>query len=74
MSQPFSKIPPKASNSPSPFTVAVPETELLEFRTLLKLSKIAAPTYESLQDDSKLGITHTWISEAKEYWLNKFDW
>lgn len=74
MSRPFGKVPARAFNSPSPFNVAVPQAQLAEFHTLLKLSKIAAPTYESLQDDGKFGVTHKWITEAKEYWLNQFDW
>jgi microsomal epoxide hydrolase len=74
MSQPFGKVPLKTSNKPSRFTIAIPETQLAEFRTLLKLSKIAAPTFESLQEDGKYGITHKWLTEAKEFWLNKFDW
>ena len=74
MSQPYSKVPAAALNSPVPFKVAIPETQLSEFRTLLKLSKIAAPTYESSLEDGRYGLTHKWITEAKDYWLSTFDW
>lgn len=70
----FGKIPAGALKSPIPFKIAIPESQLAEFRTLLELSRIAAPTYESLQEDGKYGLTHKWITEAKDHWLNNFNW
>ena len=74
MSNQFRTIPSKALRQPTPFTVSIPEAEVSDLRALLKLSKIPSPTYESLQQDGKFGITHQWLTEAKEYWLNEFDW
>jgi microsomal epoxide hydrolase len=70
----YNSVPSKALKQPTPFIVDIPEAELSAFRKLLKRSRISRPTYESLQADGKFGITHKWMTEAKEHWLNKFDW
>jgi microsomal epoxide hydrolase len=74
MAKEFSTVPPKALQKPTTFTVSIPETQLSEIRTLLELSKIPSPTYESIQEDGRYGITHKWLTKAKERWLHKFDW
>ncbi|KAL3492575.1 Alpha/Beta hydrolase protein [Aspergillus germanicus] len=74
MSAPFAKLPSTAKISPSPFRIAVPDEQLSEFKTLVKLSKIGPQTYENTQEDRRFGVTHGWISERKEEWLNNFDW
>lgn len=74
MLQLYNTIPSKAFKQPTPFTVSIPETQLTEFRTLLKLSRIPAPTFESLQEDGKFGITHKWLTDAKRHWVENFDW
>ena len=70
----FSTIPESALRKPEPFTIHIPDQDIQVFRTLLKLSKIPAPTYESLQEDGKFGISRKWIAEAKEYWEKRYDW
>ncbi|KAH6712012.1 Alpha/Beta hydrolase protein [Leptodontidium sp. MPI-SDFR-AT-0119] len=74
MLQLYNTIPSKAFKQPTPFTVSIPETQLTEFRTLPKLSRIPAPTFESLQEDGKFGITHKWLTDAKRHWVENFDW
>jgi microsomal epoxide hydrolase len=74
MSPPYSRLPKKATLRPSEFIVDIPQRDLDEFRTLLKLSKVGPPTYESLQQDRKYGITHQWLKDAKRHWENNFDW
>ncbi|KAF5004521.1 hypothetical protein FDECE_8988 [Fusarium decemcellulare] len=56
------------------FQLRISEEKVDDFKQLLRLSKLAPKTYESLQPDGKFGITHDWISKAKEYWENKYDW
>ena len=56
-----------------PFTVRIPKTELGELRRLISCGKISAPTYESLQEDRRFGITHKWLEAARQAWL-EFDW
>ncbi|KAL4921801.1 Alpha/Beta hydrolase protein [Aspergillus aurantiobrunneus] len=74
MTAPFAKLPFAASITPSPFRVAIPDDQLSEFNTLVKLSKIAPQTYENLQPDRRYGVTHEWMCTMKEKWLNSFDW
>lgn len=74
MAIPYSQIPAKATKQPSAFEISIPEADLSDFKALLKLSKVAAPTYESLQEDGRFGISHKWITDAKKYWEEGFDW
>ncbi|KAL4901390.1 hypothetical protein BDW74DRAFT_160379 [Aspergillus multicolor] len=74
MSTPFAKFPSTASITPSPFNVAVPDEQLSDFKTLLKLSRIAPQTYENLRGERQYGVTHEWMSTMKEEWLSRFDW
>ncbi len=69
----FAKLPATAKTQPTPFTASTPESELNEFKELLKLSKVGKETYESTQKDRKYGITSDWLAEAKTQW-EKFDW
>jgi microsomal epoxide hydrolase len=70
----YSTIPSKATKPPTSYKIKIPETTLSEFTTLLELSKIAAPTFENQMDDRRFGVSAKWLADAKEYWLNKFDW
>ncbi|KAF2808191.1 epoxide hydrolase 1 [Mytilinidion resinicola] len=79
MSEPYTKIPSSAKRHPQPYTLAVPEEDLTEFKTLLQLSRLGPETWEGKQGDrpngiSLLGITRAWLSNAKDYWLKSFDW
>ncbi|KAJ6584890.1 putative epoxide hydrolase [Mycena capillaripes] len=69
----FTKVPATAKTTPTPFKVAVPDSAIQELKTLLKLAKVAPPTYESLRPDAKWGVTTDWIQNAKTEWEN-FDW
>lgn len=74
MTAPFTKLPSAASITPSQFHIAISDEQLSDFKTLVKLSKIAPQTYENLQTDGRYGVTHEWMSTMKAEWLNKFDW
>ncbi|KAF2200651.1 epoxide hydrolase-like protein [Delitschia confertaspora ATCC 74209] len=63
-------IPPSAV----PFTLSIPDNDLLEFKQLLQLSKIGVQTWENQQEDRRFGVTRKWLSETKEYWLTNYDW
>lgn len=74
MALPFNKVPSGAKISPTPFQVRISDEQIQELQTLVKLSKIAPPTYEGLQQqDRKYGITTDWLVTAKEAW-EKFNW
>lgn len=70
----YSQTPAGVIVQPKPFKVSIPQPKIDDFQTLLRLSKIAPPTYENLQEDRRYGITARWLSEAKEEWLNNFNW
>ncbi|KDQ16877.1 hypothetical protein BOTBODRAFT_43065 [Botryobasidium botryosum FD-172 SS1] len=76
MSSPFTKFPTSSSTTihPKPFKVDIPKSTLEELKILLKLSKLAPPTYENSQQDRRYGVTGEWIREAKDKWLNDFEW
>lgn len=72
--KPFSKLPTGASQKPTPFELHVDEEKLQDFAKLLNLSPIAKATYENLLENGEFGVTHKWMSDAKAYWQNHFDW
>jgi len=61
-------------SSAKPFTLAVSAQDYSEWRQLLQLSKLAPDTWEGQQQDRRFGPSRTWLSDAKDYWLNTFDW
>jgi microsomal epoxide hydrolase len=61
-------------DSAKPFTLNVSDQDLSEWRQLLQLSKLAPETWEGQQQDRRFGVTRQWLSEAKDHWLNKYDW
>ena len=69
----FATIPSGVKVQPKPFTVSIPDEQIEELKTLVRLSKTAPPTYEGSQDDGRLGVPSSWLANAKEEW-KKFDW
>ncbi|KAH3995825.1 hypothetical protein HBH92_066700 [Parastagonospora nodorum] len=61
-------------SSAKPFTLNVSDQDLSEWRQLLQLSKLPPTTYENTQTKENFGVTKEWMSNAKDYWLNKYDW
>lgn len=57
-----------------PFTLSVSDQDLSEWRQLLQLSKLGPKTYENHQSERNFGVTYKWLSDAKEHWLNRYDW
>jgi microsomal epoxide hydrolase len=67
MTTPYAQLPAKATKQPTPFQISISEEKVWEFKALLKLSKVTPPTYESLQEDRRFGVSHKWITETKKY-------
>jgi microsomal epoxide hydrolase len=61
-------------SSAKPFTLNVSDQDISEWRQLLQLSKLAPDTWEGRQEDRRFGVPRKWLQEAKDYWLNKYDW
>ena len=70
----YRNIPLAALKVPEPFIITIPEVKLRELNTLLKFTKLPAPTYESLQEDGRYGISHKWLADTKAYWEDQFNW
>jgi hypothetical protein len=73
MADSYARIPSGAITQPKPFQVSFDDEKVDELKQLVKLGKIAPPTYESTQKEHNYGITHKWLTDAKAAWL-KFDW
>jgi microsomal epoxide hydrolase len=61
-------------SSAKPYTLNVPDQDLSEWRQLLQLSKLGPKTYENTQTEQNFGVTQKWLSDAKDHWLNSYDW
>lgn len=75
----FDTVPSGSKGEIEPFQLHVPDSELADFHTLLRLSKIGPDTWENrtaTRDGGGhyFGITRDWLSNAKDTWLTKFDW
>ena len=72
----YSTVPPAATLELQSFEVAYPQEALDDLSGALRSSRIAPETYEnvSTHGDRRFGVSRQWILEAKEHWLNNFDW
>lgn len=70
----FARVPDGVEQTPTPFVLRVNDDSLREFHQLLTLSKIGPPTWEASQSDRRFGITREWLVNAKDVWLNQFNW
>lgn len=70
----YDNIPQAAQLRPQRYHLEVPDQEISDFKDLLRISRLAPKTYENLQTENNYGVTHEWMSKAKEYWLTKYDW
>lgn len=70
----YGTIPSSATLKPTKFTASVPEQQLKDFKDLLRLSQIGPQTYENLQEDRSFGVTHKWLTKAKQEWESSYDW
>lgn len=74
MSLLFNTLPATARVAPTPFQVAFPKDQLLELETLIKLSKLAPPTFENSQTSTQYGVTKDWLVAMREQWLRSYKW
>jgi microsomal epoxide hydrolase len=74
MENQFGLLPASINRKPEPFTLNVSDEDLSEFRDLLKLSKIGPTTWWNRHSDHRFGVSHEWLTQAKETWLSSFDW
>ncbi|KAM3465452.1 hypothetical protein NHJ6243_001728 [Beauveria neobassiana] len=70
----YAKLPKAATLAVNPFTAHAPEEKVQHFTQLLELSPIGPAVYENTQNGRAHGVTRTWLQEAKQKWLQEFDW
>ncbi|KAK5681832.1 hypothetical protein LTS10_006365 [Elasticomyces elasticus] len=80
----YGKIPSSAKLQPKPFKAHVDDEKLQAMKTLLKYSPIGPATFENTAEDQgeslvsgrnrKYGMRRDYLTNAKEVWLNEFDW
>lgn len=70
----YANIPPNATLNVKPFKAHVDEAKLQHFRQLLELSPIGPAVFENTNAGNKFGIKRDWLVNAKNVWLNDFDW
>ncbi|KAL4727120.1 hypothetical protein ACLX1H_006021 [Fusarium chlamydosporum] len=73
MADGYARIPSGAQSQPKTYKISIEDEKVEELKQLVKLGRIAPPTYESTQTEHNYGITHKWLTDAKADWL-KFDW
>ena len=72
----YGQIPAGVKLNLKPFKAQVDEQKLKDFKQLVKLSPIAPANYENSDESvrGRYGITRDWMINAKDHWLNRFDW
>lgn len=70
----YAKLPAGVTLDIKPFTAHVEEEKLQLFKKLLELSPIAPAVFENTNAGRKYGMEREWLVNAKEVWLNDFDW
>lgn len=68
--------PPGSGKNIKPFTAHVPERQLDDLRSLVKLAPIAPSVYENDAGnaDRAWGTQRKWLLETRDVWLTEFNW
>lgn len=73
----FSTLPSGVKVQPTPFRISVSDSDLSQFRSLIQQAYIPPEQFYNKHANpatGKFGITRSWLIEARDYWLNKYDW
>lgn len=70
----YGKIPEWATLDTRPFKAHADEDKIQHFKKLLELSPVAPPVFENTNAGRNYGVTRDWLINAKDAWLNDFDW
>lgn len=70
----FSKVPQNIPGKPVLSPIHVPDQEISDFKALLELSRIGPKTWYNEQTEGKFGVSRDWLINAKDAWMNNFDW
>lgn len=70
----YSQLPHQTTLNVQPFEAHVSDEKLELFKKLLELSPIGPAVFENTKVGRKYGMTRDWLVNAKNVWLNDFDW
>ncbi|WVQ94796.1 hypothetical protein IAU59_001879 [Kwoniella sp. CBS 9459] len=71
----YNSLPFEPTLKIEPFTLNVPDKDIDELKTLLKLSRLPKETYENIDAEKKgFGVSRKWLDETRKYWLDGYDW
>jgi len=70
----YGKLPPGSTLKPTPFRVAVADSQVADLRRLVSFAHLGPETYENLQEDRSLGISYSWLAHAVQIWQTQYDW
>lgn len=70
----YSTIPAGATLNPQPYKAHVADERLQLLKDLVKISPIAAPTFENTSTGRHFGMEREWLANAKHEWSTTFDW
>ncbi|KAI1083614.1 Alpha/Beta hydrolase protein [Whalleya microplaca] len=70
----YAKLPAGVILDVKSFKAHVAEEKLQHFEKLLELSPIAPAVFENTHVGRRYGMQRDWLENAKEVWLNTFDW
>ena len=70
----FAELPHESAIPLHPFKIDTPQSELDDLKALLAATRLPTKTFENVQTKDNFGVTRKWIVEAKDTWLNSFDW
>jgi len=73
---PFSTPPHPVDESANltPYSISIPDSDLENLNTLLKLSHIAAPNFENSHEDGYFGIPRDSLVNLVSHWQTKYSW
>ena len=70
----YARLPASTTLDVKPFKAHADEEKLKHFKKLLELSPIAPAVFENANAGRRYGMKRDWLANAKEVWLNEFDW
>ncbi|KAH7631444.1 Alpha/Beta hydrolase protein [Sordaria sp. MPI-SDFR-AT-0083] len=73
----FSTLPSGVKVPPTPFRIDVSDSDLSQLRSLIQHAVIPPEQFYNKHanaETGKFGITREWLVNARDYWLNKYDW
>lgn len=74
MTSPYAALPNEPRIKVEPYTLAIPDQDIDDLKTILKHTRIPKETFENKRTHPEnLGITRGWFIEARDAWL-QFDW